>query len=97
MMRPRDLFGVAIRVIGFWILTEAAYSAFWAIMKIYTGAGEASITSAQHEAFAIFYAVLGAGIILFANPITWAVYGLSRQPGGVEPVAGSPTDVDDRD
>ncbi len=75
-MRARELFGVAVRVIGFWLLTEAGYSGFWAIMKSQTGIGSANITPTEHAAFAFYYVVLGTVILLLADPIVWVIYGL---------------------
>jgi hypothetical protein len=76
MMSPRLLLGVAVRVLGLWFLTDAAYSAFWAALKYETHAGIADITPSEHAAFAVFYLFLAAFLLCFADPITWFIYGL---------------------
>jgi hypothetical protein len=75
MMRARDLFGVAVRVIGVWQITEAAYWVFYAILKLKGGVGNPSITVEQDAGFAVFYLVLGLLLIVLADSIVRAVYG----------------------
>ena len=33
-MQPRDLFGVALRVLGIWFLSDAAYRCVYLILKV---------------------------------------------------------------
>jgi len=75
MISPRALFGVAIRVLGIWFLTEAAYSAFWAVLKAKTAIGNANISSGEHAAFAFFWALLGLFLLCAADPLVWLAYG----------------------
>jgi hypothetical protein len=76
MISPRGLLGVAIRTIGIWHLTYAAYSAFWAVMKAKDAAiGSPSYTSDEHVQFAIFYTLVGVLLIWLADPIVWLLYG----------------------
>jgi|ERR1041385_2063858 hypothetical protein len=94
MISPRGLLGVAIRAIGIWYLTDAAYSAFWAVMKAKNSLmGNANYTSDDHVQFAIFYALLGVLLIWLADPIVWLLYG--APPKAMSPdAANSPsTDV----
>ncbi|HEX3944743.1 MAG TPA: hypothetical protein VHW69_11715 [Rhizomicrobium sp.] len=76
MISPRGLLGVAIRAIGIWYLTEAVYSAFWAVLKAKNSLlGSANITSGEHFQFAIFYALLAVVLLWLADPIVWVLYG----------------------
>ena len=74
-MRARDLFGVAVRVIGIWQITEAAYWGFYAIWKLKGGVGNPNITVEQDVGLAVFYLVLGLLLIVLADSIVRAVYG----------------------
>jgi len=76
-MRPRDLFGVAVRVIGLWFLTQSAYWFFWAAVKSHNpGMGNPNISIPEDLAYAILYLALGGIMLLLADPIVWFVYGL---------------------
>lgn len=80
-MRPRDLFGVALRAIAVWeIIGEGAYSLFWGFFKYRAGyPGASSATPEQHYAFAIYYITVGLLLLIFADPIVWMVYGPSKR------------------
>ncbi len=83
LMRPRDLFGVAVRVIGIWFLTQACYWAFYGILKFNPGLGNPNIPQQEDVAMAAFYATLGVLLIVLADSVVRAVYGpqMSRQDG----------------
>jgi hypothetical protein len=75
-MRPRDLFGVAVRVIGFWFLTQAVYYGFWAFVKTNSGLGNPTISPREDVALSAIYLIMGALIMFCADPIVWLVYGI---------------------
>jgi len=76
-MRARDLFGVAVRVIGLWFLTQAAYWAYWGILKSNgSGLGNPNVPAREDAASASLYVLLGVLLVLLADPITWVFYGL---------------------
>ena len=74
-MRARDLFGVAVRVIGIWTLTQAAYWGFYAALKSYPGLGNPRIPQQEDVALAIFYTAFGILLIVLADSIVEVVYG----------------------
>jgi hypothetical protein len=75
-MRPRDLFSVAMRVIGVWFWTQAAYWGYWGLLKAEgTGLGNANISARDDGAYAILYALLGIALVAGARGITWIAYG----------------------
>ena len=74
-MRPRDLFGVAVRVIGMWLLTQAAYWAYFAVLKSSPGLGNPNIPQAEDVAMAAYYCCAGLLLIVLADTIVRAVYG----------------------
>lgn len=75
-MRPRDWFGVAVRVLGLWFFTEAAERLYWVILKTDFGLGNPEITVKQEGMHAAFYCLLALILLFLADPIVWLVYGL---------------------
>ena len=75
-MRPRELFGAAVRVIGFWFLTQSAYWFYWAVMKTHTSLGNPNISASEDAAYGAVYLLLGVFILAAADPIVWIFYGL---------------------
>ena len=75
-MRPRELFGVIVRVMGFWFLTYSAYYALWIVWRLHGGEGDKYITVGQLEGDALIDMVRGLAILLLADPIVWIFYGL---------------------
>ena len=86
MMRPRDWFRLAVRIIGFWFLASAAATALWAVWKGLGGAGNPAITPGAEVASALIDLIRGLAIVLLVEPIVWLFYGLPRKPA---PPAGS--------
>lgn len=80
-MKPRDLFGVAVRVIGLWFLTQNLYWFLWAAFKSSdTSFGNRAVSPHEDIAYGIIYLILGAILIVCADPIVWAVYGFPPKP-----------------
>jgi len=79
-MRPRDLFGVGIRLIGLYFLSQAFYWGFWLIAKTQThGAlGNPKISAGEDAAYALLYLVLGLLLMVLADHIVLICYGPQR-------------------
>lgn len=76
-MKPRELFGLAVRVLGLWFLTQSFYYFLLAALK----ANDPHVLTrgiSPHEdmAYGIPFLVLSALLLLCADPIVWIVYGL---------------------
>jgi hypothetical protein len=73
-MKPRDLFGVAIRAFAIWLLYMASYDFFVALVK--TNAHIFSNVPAWEDlVFACYYLIAGLLLMVFADFIVKAVYG----------------------
>jgi hypothetical protein len=73
-MKPRDLFGVAIRAFSIWLLYMASYDFVFALIK--TNAHIFSNVPVWEDVlFACYYLVAGLLVIVFADFIVKAVYG----------------------
>lgn len=83
-MRARELFGVAVRVIGFWFLTQAAYWFYWAIMKSHTSMGNPNISAPEDVGYGGYYFLAGIFILFAADPIVWLFYGLPAKASPVD-------------
>ena len=83
-MRPRDWFGVAVRVIGLWFLAQAAHSALWFVWRTQGGEGDKFVPTGEHAGAALISFVVGLTIWLMADPITWVFYGLPPRPAPLE-------------
>jgi hypothetical protein len=74
-MRARDLFGVGIRLIGLWQITQACYYGFYGIWKFNGGMPASNVSLEIDAGMALFYLVLGLLLILLADSIVRAAYG----------------------
>jgi hypothetical protein len=82
-MRPRDLFGVAVRVLGVWFLSQNLYWFLWAAIKSNdVSFGNQHVPPHENIAYGIIYFVLGVLLLLCADPIVWIVYGWPPKPSG---------------
>ena len=76
MMRPRDLFGVSVRVLAVWFWTQGAYFGYYALVKgMGAGIGNASVSPREDTAYMIFYVILGIVLMLGARALVWLAYG----------------------
>jgi hypothetical protein len=75
-MRPRDLFGVALRILAIWFWTQAAFWAYWGALK-YPGTGLGGTISPAREdsARVIIYVLMGIALMVGAQALTWLAYG----------------------
>ena len=63
-MRPRELFGVGVRILAVWFWTQAAYWGYWAAVKSAgTGMGNPEIPPREDMGYMFFYAVLGFALM----------------------------------
>jgi hypothetical protein len=76
IMRPREFFGVGVRLLAVWFWTLAAYSGFWCALKSF-GNGPASpqLTQRQDISFMIYYVLVGVFLMAGARGLTWLAYG----------------------
>jgi hypothetical protein len=85
-MRPRDLFGVAVRVMGLWFLTQSAYRAFWAIWKTGGGVGNPRVPVGEDMGECLQSLIVAAALLIFADFIVLGLYGpiqrIMRRNGG---------------
>ena len=87
-MRPRDLFGVAVRAIGIWWLTQGLYWLYYAYWR-YRG-GSTAYPGVPFEAdigMSLGYLILGTVLFIFADHIVRVAYGPQLRT--------VPTDTDD--
>jgi hypothetical protein len=93
MMRPRDWFRLAVRIIGFWFLVSAAAPALWAVWKGLGGAGNPAITPGAEVASALIDLIRGLAVLLLVEPSVWLFCGLPQKavpPGGDEQTPPAP-------
>jgi hypothetical protein len=75
-MKPRDIFGIAIRIFGFWFLTQSGYWGYWALVKSANpDAGNQHISVQEDIASAILYVLLTILTIGGARVWIWLAYG----------------------
>ena len=75
-MRLRDLFGAAVRLLGLWFWTQAAYWGYFALLKVHSASlGNPNIPQAEDIAYAVLYTLLGSFLFAGANGIVWLAYG----------------------
>ena len=75
-MRPRELFGVGVRILAIWFWTQAAYWGYWGAVKAAdTGMGNRSISTREDIAYMIFNALVGIALMVGARAFVWLAYG----------------------
>jgi hypothetical protein len=76
MMRPRELFGVGVRVLAVWYWTQSAYWAYFAFIKwLDIGLGNPKIASREDVAYAILNGLTGVVLMAGARALAWLAYG----------------------
>jgi hypothetical protein len=83
-MRPRELFGVGVRILAVWFWTQAAYWGYWAAVKSAgTGLGNPNVSARDDASYMIFYALLGIALMAGVRPLVWLAYGgVSKRDAG---------------
>jgi len=85
-MRPRDLFGVGVRILAIWFWTQALYWGYFALVKTWgIGLGNPKISPREDAAYAIFYALLGVMLMAGARALVWVGYGDAPKQDGSAP------------
>lgn len=75
MARPRDLFGVGVRLIGIWLLYQALYWGFFAFWKNAGGPGNPNVSIGEDVAVFLLNLIGGTALLLLADSIVRIVYG----------------------
>ena len=75
-MRPREIFGVGVRLLAVWFWTEAAFWGYWAAVKsLGTDLGNPAISAREDIGYVILYGILGIALMSGARLIVWIAYG----------------------
>jgi hypothetical protein len=75
-MRPRELFGVGVRILAVWFWTQACYWGYWSAVKsLQIGLGNPKVSAREDGAEMIFAAGLGIVLMLAARILVWLAYG----------------------
>lgn len=78
-MQPRDLFGVALRVLGVWFVTMAAYAALYVVMKESAMAINSQVSATQDKLLVGFYLALAFILLVLPNHIVALCYGPEKK------------------
>ena len=78
-MRPRDLFGVALRVLGVWFVYMAAYAALYVAMKESTMAINSQVSATQDKLLVGFYLALAFILLVLPNHVVTLCYGPEKK------------------
>jgi len=93
-MKPRELFGLAVRVLRLWFLTQNLYWFLWATFKTNDpNFGNRAVSPHEDMAYGIIYLILGVLLILCADPIVWVVYGMPQKLKPLDPANGPSADA----
>jgi hypothetical protein len=74
-MRPRDLFGVALRVLGVWFVYMSAYVGLYLAMKESAMAINSQVSTTQDKLLIGFYLALAFILLVLPNHIVALCYG----------------------
>jgi hypothetical protein len=75
-MRPREMFGVGVRILAVWFWTQTAYWGYFAFIKsLGNGLGNPSISAREDMAYMILNALLGIALMTGARALVWLAYG----------------------
>ena len=75
-MRPREMFGVGVRILAVWFWTQAAYWGYWAAVKSAgTGMGNPNVTLREDVGYMIFNTLMGIALMTGAHALVWLAYG----------------------
>jgi hypothetical protein len=81
-MPPRDLFGVAVRVVALWFLADAFYWGFIAFWN-HTTVSETNLVMAKEVREGLERLICGAVLMIFADHIVKVVYGDANAANGL--------------
>jgi hypothetical protein len=77
-MQPRDLFGVALRVLGVWFLYDAFNAGLYLVMKEANLPLNSQVSMTQDKLLVGFYLALAFVLLVLANRIVALCYGPDR-------------------
>jgi len=78
-MTPRDLFGVALRVLGVWFVYMAAYAALFLIMKETAMPINSQVSATQDKLLVGFYLAAAFILLILPNHIVALCYGPDKK------------------
>ena len=94
-MRPRDLFGVGVRILAVWFWTQAAFWGYWSALKAFgVVVGNPSVSLRQDVGGVILYGLLGVFLMGGARALVWLAYGDDQKaalPADIERDAAEPS------
>ncbi|MGB8364556.1 MAG: hypothetical protein ACLQUZ_04575 [Rhizomicrobium sp.] len=95
-MVARGFFHAGVRLIGVWSWTQAAYWAYWIILKSSgTGLGNPKVSIREDVAEATLNLLIGLFLFVSAGALTWLAYGdAPKQPSAA---ANTPSTADKSD
>jgi hypothetical protein len=73
-MQPRDLFGVALRMLGIWFLSDAGYRGVYLILKIQAKLSS-EVPATADKLLIGFYVLMALILLAGANGIVRLCYG----------------------
>lgn len=74
-MQSRDLFGVALRVMGVWFLYQAAYGAVFLAMQLSQIVNSYGAQGTEGKILIAFHLLVALILLAFAEKIVGLVYG----------------------
>jgi hypothetical protein len=80
-MQPRDIFGVALRVLGVWFLYDACYAGLYLAMKQADLPLNSQVSMTQDKLLVGFYLALAFVLLILANRIVALCYGPEKKAG----------------
>ena len=78
-MQPRDIFGVALRVLGVWFLYDACYAGLYLAMKQADLPLNSQVSMTQDKLLVGFYLALAFVLLVLANRIVALCYGPEKK------------------
>jgi len=77
-MQARDLFGVALRVLGVWFLIQAGSYAVFTVLKLAGGLTTSSVPISEDKIFCGLYLLLALVLLAGTEKIVNLLYGAGR-------------------
>jgi hypothetical protein len=75
-MKARELFGVGVRLMSVWFLSQAFHWSVWAYLKnAQTGLGNPAISAREDITYACLYLILGTALFVGCNALVVLAYG----------------------
>jgi hypothetical protein len=78
-MHPRDIFGVALRVLGVWFVYDACYAGLYLVMKQVDLPLNSQVSMTQDKLLVGFYLALAFVLLILTNRIVALCYGPERK------------------